>query len=137
MIYILKIYCKNHKEFFYQKAISHSSGHGCPQCNWDFSNFRKSNWVKKAKNKEGVFYIIKCWNKNEEFFKFGITFNSVKNRYKSEKEMPYNFEIVKEVKSYDLEYIWKLEKRFGRFKKKQHYKPLIKFGGYKRECFKN
>ena len=46
--------------------------------------------------------------------------------------MPYNYEIVKEVKS-NGEYIWELEKRF---KKKQHYEPLISFGGSVTECFK-
>ena len=36
----------------------------------------------------------------------------------------------------NLEYIWDLEKRFKRFKRKNHYKPLIKFGGCHTECFK-
>ena len=50
--------------------------------------------------------------------------------------MPYNYEIVKLIKSKNLEYIWDLEKRFGRSKKNNIYKPKIKFCGSKTECFK-
>ena len=51
--------------------------------------------------------------------------------------MPYNWKTVKEIKSFDLEYIWNLEKRFQRIKFKQKYIPKIYFAGSKTECFKN
>lgn len=43
--------------------------------------------------------------------------------------MPYNYEIIREIKSKDLSYIWNLENRFKKFKKLKHYKPLIHFAG--------
>ena len=42
----------------------------------------------------GVFYIIKCWNSQECFYKVGITSYSVKRRYNSKRDMPYNYEII-------------------------------------------
>lgn len=84
----------------------------------------------------GIFYIIKCNNENEEFYKLRITFNSVKIRYSS--RMPYNYEIVQEIKSNNLEFIWDIEKYFKKYvnKQKLHYSPNIKFGGSELECYK-
>lgn len=132
----VKIYCKTHKSIFEQSAGSHLSGSNCPQCNWDYNNRKKEDWIKRAKGKEGTFYIIKCWNEEEEFYKFGITFRGTELRYKSKGNIPYNIEIIKERKSFDLSYIWDLEKKFKSFKSKNYYKPLKKFHGSRYECFK-
>ena len=131
----VKIICKKHGEFL-QLPGNHIQGAGCSKCNLVFNSYTRSSWIKRAKDRKGIFYVIKCWNENENFFKLGITFVSIKRRYAGE-HMPYNYEIIKTVESTDLGYIWDLEKRFKRFKKKQHYKPLINFGGSKYECFKN
>ena len=131
----IRIICQEHGDF-YQTCKDHSVGKGCRKCYFENSNFRKSDWIKKAKGREGTFYILKCWNEEEEFFKFGITYRTTKKRYESKVFMPYNWKIIKEVKSFDLEYIWNLEKRFQRIKRNQLYEPKIKFAGSKIECFK-
>lgn len=130
------IFCKIHMKYFNQSAGSHLQGNGCPQCNWDYNNNKKIDWITKAKGKEGTFYIIKCWDENEEFLKFGITFRGTELRYKSKGDIPYDIEIIKEVKSFDLSYIWDLEKRFKSINSKRHYKPKKKFHGSRYECFK-
>lgn len=131
----VKIICPIHG-IFEQTVDSHLQKRGCPKCN-HICAFRKIDWIKRGSGKKlGILYIIRCWNEQEEFFKFGITYNTILKRYGCTRDMPYNYEIVKEVKSPDLEYIWELEKRFKRFKKKQHYEPLISFGGSVTECFK-
>ena len=130
----VKIICPVHG-IFEQLTGSHISGKGCSQCGFDLCNFKKGSWIKKAKGREGIFYIINCYNDNENFYKFGITFKSVKLRYPSKNSMPYDYKIIKEIKSKDLSYIWDLEKRFKRVKNKNHYKPLIPFLGSKYECF--
>ena len=129
------ITCKHHGDFP-QEASSHLQGFGCPQCNWDLNNNKKEDWIKKAKGKTGTFYIIRCYNENEEFYKFGITFRGTSVRYKSKADIPYNYEIVKEVITKNLSYIWDLEKKFKYIKRNNHYKPLIKFNGARYECFK-
>lgn len=132
----IEIICNKHKSSFLQVPTSHLSGNGCPQCNWDYNNNKKEDWIIKSKGRIGTFYIIKCFNEIEEFLKFGITFLGIKRRFNTKKEMPYNYEIIKEIKSYDLSYLWDLEKRFKSKKIKNYYKPLLKFAGSRYECFK-
>ena len=132
----IKIICKEHG-VFEQTVSRHLMGSGCTNCGYSYNNYKKTDWIIKANNKKGIFYIIKCCNENETFYKLGITFNSVKQRYNHKISMPYNYKIIKEVISENLSYIWDLEKRFKRIKIKHHYTPLIKFGGSKYECFKN
>lgn len=143
------INCRIHGSFN-QRPGNHLQGKGCPKCgdircskiNKETSSTvsLKMNWLKKAKlyNKtEATFYIIRCWNNEEEFYKYGITYNDLNKRYKGKVQMPYNYEVVKVVKSENFDYIWELEKRFGKFKSKNKYKPLLFFKGCTRECFKN
>lgn len=132
----VKIICPIHG-VFEQSAMIHLKGHNCRKCSYkNMIGFSKSQWVSEGYKKLGTFYIIRCWNEKEDFYKAGITFNTVKSRYKSKVKMPYNWELVKEVKSSDLAYIWDLEKRFIKSKKKNYYKPKIFFRGYYHECFK-
>lgn len=130
---LVNIICKEHG-IFKQTPNNHLRGQGCIKCNRN-SIFKRNSWIKQSKDKEGIFYIIKCWNEVEEFYKLGVTCNSIKQRYNSKKDMPYNYKIIKEIKSQDLGYIWDLEKRFMRKIKTRYYLPKIKFGGHKTECF--
>lgn len=132
----VEIICKKHKTSFFQVPTSHLSGNGCPQCNWDYNNNKKEDWITKSKGRIGTFYIIRCWNENEEFLKFGITYLGIKRRFNTKKEMPYNYEIIREINSFNLAYLWDLEKRFKSIKTDNYYKPLIKFAGSRYECFK-
>lgn len=130
----VSIKCPTHG-IFNIRANNHLSGQGCRQCGYQFSNYKKEQWIKKAKNRNGIFYIIKCWNDDEIFYKFGITFRSIKQRF-SGKLLPYQYEIVREIKTSNLEYIWKLEKRFEQFVKNKKYYPKKIFSGSMRECYK-
>lgn len=131
---MIDIICPVHG-LFTQRARYHLVS-GCPKCSYDLSSYKKDDWIKKAKNKEGTFYIIHCFSENESFFKLGITYNNVKIRYKNKTLMPYNYKIVKIITSSNLSYIWNLEKRFKRLKLTQHYVPNISFNGSSTECFK-
>ncbi len=127
------IICKEHGEFE-QAPRTHLSNKGCPKCNL-YVGYSRSQWINYNKDNEGIFYIIKCWNENEEFYKIGITGRTIKERYNYIRTMPYNYEIIKEEKSTDLDYIWNLEKEYKRKLKDLRYKPLIKFAGGSVECF--
>jgi len=127
------ITCKEHGDFE-QAPRTHLSKKGCPKCNL-YMGYSRSQWVNYNKGKEGTFYIIKCWNKDENFYKIGITGKSIKERYNYIGTMPYNYEIIKEIKSLNLDYIWNLEKEYKRNLKDFKYKPLIKFAGASVECF--
>lgn len=131
----IEIICPLHG-VFQQDVQNHLAGKGCKICGNDYNIFKKNSWIEKANGRQGVFYIIQCFNEMENFYKLGITFNSIKKRYNGKKNMPYNYKILKEIVSYDLGYIWELEKRFKKFKKNQHYIPKIYFCGSSTECFK-
>ena len=81
-----------------------------------------------------IFYLIKCWDKEETFFKLGITVNNILTRYGSVKSMPYEWEILLKLpgtaqETYDLEVQFKTEMQ------EFHYKPKISFNGSTTECY--
>lgn len=129
----VKILCFLHG-IFEQMPKSHLEGTGCPECN-RYLGFDRKRWIEYNKGKEGIFYTLKCWNEKEEFYKIGITGNTVKHRYSHKNSMPYNYKIIKEIKSFDLNYIWNLEKEEKHRLKDYKYKPNIIFAGSSKECF--
>ena len=129
----IKIICPIHGKFE-QQPYNHLMKKGCYKCSREQNAFSKSGFTKIAKNKECIFYILKCFNEKEQFYKIGITSRTVQERYKNKKEMPYNYEIIKEYKSTALD-IWELENRFKINFKENLYSPEIKFAGSKTECF--
>jgi hypothetical protein len=127
----VKIICPIHGEFK-QIPNSHLKGHGCEKCNLT-SYWTRSKYIKKAKGRVCIFYTIRCFNQEEEFYKIGITMRSVKERYYSS-AMPYEYEVISEVKG-SAGFIWDLEKEKKIKLKDFKYSPKIYFGGSKTECF--
>ena len=76
-------------------------------------------------------YLIKCFNKNESFYKIGITVKTVKQRYAQ--DMPYQYEVIGLVHG-EGGYVWQQEKNTHRALKDFRYKPCLSFGGMT-ECF--
>lgn len=132
----ITITCPIHGDFE-QQTDTHLSGAGCMKCKNEKVGWTYTAWSKAAKGNPGIFYILRCWNDEEEFYKVGITCQEkVKDRYHNKHRMPYNFEIVSEVSSDDRKYIYKLEKQYKRDNKDMAYMPKISFDGSKSECFK-
>ena len=102
-------------------------------CSNELNLHKKADWIKKYKNKTVVFYILKCWNEKEEFYKIGITGN-FKQRYDSKSKMPYKYKILYLIQSKNTGNIFDLEKFCLNELRSFRYKPIIKFGG-SRECF--
>lgn len=130
------ITCPTHGSFL-QKPNGHLDGKGCNMCRKESMSFKRSSWVRRGGNRVGTFYIIRCFNDTESFYKYGITSRGLKRRYKQRVHMPYNYEIIRLVISTDLAYIFDLENRFGRFKRTDKYHPEIFFNGATHECFSN
>lgn len=126
------ITCPIHNDFS-QIAASHVRGSGCIYCFIEDSGFTKTDFKNRSKGRECTFYIIRCWNENEQFYKIGITSMGVQKRFKNKKLLPYNYEIVYQYVD-EPEKIYDLEKVAHRSSKNYKYKPLIKFAGYT-ECF--
>ena len=118
---------------FKQKPSDHMDGHGCPQCG-NQSSWRRKEYIKKINGRVCLFYIIRCFNIEESFYKVGITCRDVKRRYNTVKSMPYNYEIISEIYGEAGE-IWDIEK-FEKIKLKEYkYNPKKWFAGAKTECF--
>jgi hypothetical protein len=128
------IICPEHGEF-YQKVNNHLQGQGCPKCNFNHG-FSRTHWIKFCNSKKNInpkVYIVRCYNNNEEFIKIGITIRTIFKRFPSKGHLPYEFEVLKEIKGspafvYDKEN--ELHKLFKDFK----YIPKLEFLG-KTECF--
>ena len=136
----IKIICPKHGETL-QYPPDHLRGPGCSECGKEIridklknneNSFRKSGFKSMAKGRKCVFYVIKCFNENELFYKIGITTHSIRRRFYG-KKFPYEYEILIENEG-DAETIWDIENNL-KMSLKSNYKPLIEFGGCKRECF--
>ena len=90
---------------------------------------------KNSKDFDGFkLYVIRCFSQEENFIKIGRTYNTINQRF-SGNQLPYQYEIIKIIKSYDGEYIYDLENRVKRIFKSYKYIPKLNFGGMY-ECFK-
>lgn len=142
----IDIICPYHGVFS-QRAIKHKKGQGCPKCgkekvgkhNSQFgSGWTVSSWDKAAERSKNFdsfkVYIIKCWNDNEEFYKIGRTFTTTKHRFRRNRLMPYNYEIIKELIFDNAKDAFYKEMELKNKNKKFKYIPNIKFEGMY-ECF--
>jgi len=125
----IKIRCKLHG-LFEQLIESHLYGNGCKRCS--SVGFNKESWLKRLKNKNGVFYILRFFNdENEQFIKIGITSSTIPKRYVQMNE--YKYDILKIVKD-SASKVYDIEKMIMKKYKHFRYIPKVKFEGHT-ECF--
>lgn len=133
----INIFCNLCQKEFKQIISCHIYGKsGCPICaaktrGWSYSIWKNrslsSNYFSGFK-----VYIIRCWDDNEEFYKIGKTYNSIKQRFKG-KSMPYEYEIIK-VFNDNAQVISELERTLQKNNKEFKYIPKIEFHGMY-ECY--
>lgn len=141
-----KVVCKKHGEFLIDYS-KHLLGRGCYHCGKEaVSKFQKNNgngWSPKVWKERGdissrftgyKFYIIKCWDENEEFYKIGKTYTDVDVRYRVKSSMPYKYKEVLIIED-TAKNISNLENIIKKKLKNFKYKPHITFNGIS-ECFK-
>ncbi len=132
----LVIGCPEHGEFT-QTPDNHLTGRGCPKCKNDgLAGYNKTAFVKYASTKDGTarVYLIKCVSKTEKFYKIGITARTVSERFKQKCEMPYKYEVIKEIEG-EAGFIYDIETKLHSMNKKSKYRPKKSFKGSARECF--
>lgn len=141
----ISIICKSHGKFE-QSPDKHLQGNGCLKCKSEKTSSRMqennpgwsySNWKKAAENSKNFdsfkVYVIRCWNDDEEFYKIGKTFKTIKKRFDHIKTLPYNYEIVKKITGNHIE-VSELEKELHKKHKKDSYTPKLFFQG-RTECY--
>ena len=132
------ITCKVHGDFF-QAPRTHLEGKGCKLCgNLSKTVFSLSDFKKACERHRGIgtFYILRCFNNYESFYKVGITSKTIKERYSNSVTMPYNFEIVQEFTG-DPFVVFNLELKVKSFilKNTLQYSPKLAFSGSSKECY--
>lgn len=142
---LMTLNCDIHGEFEINPTY-HLQGTKCPACtiaerikkNQDNpTGWRLSRWVNFAsKSKEFdsfKVYLIRCWDKEEEFYKIGRTYKKIIKRFYGQ-QMPYNYEIIKILVFEEGRNAFYKELEMKKFFKKKRYLPNIKFNG-RYECF--
>ena len=146
-IYKVKIICPVHG-IFEQSPNKHLNKRGCEKCarestnkhqrenatGWSLTSWKKLA-VRSKKFDSFKVYVLRCWNDEEEFYKIGRTFKTIKHRFDCIKNMPYNYEIVNIFVDI-AENVYNLETELKRLNKEYKYIPKIKFGGMQ-ECYYN
>lgn len=130
----ITITCPIHGDFK-QKVNNHLQGANCPNC-VHTHGFSRSHWVNFCNNKKNIdpkVYIIKCYNNTEEFIKIGITVRTISQRFQSKGHLPYEYEVLKEIKGSSL-FVFDKEKELHNLYYNFKYKPNLSFLG-ETECF--
>jgi hypothetical protein len=134
----VNIICPIHG-MFEQIPNNHLDGKGCRQCGLDYGVWSYSLWEQKGLNSNNFdsfkVYIIECWNDDEKFYKIGKTFKSIKNRFKTNKLMPYNYKIIKLIEG-SAKFISELENELKNNNIENSYLPIKQFNG-RYECYSN
>lgn len=132
----LTIICKKHGQFYTSHSSHYHKKSGCIQCVLEeakgfFANekIRERN-KQKYKNIPAKLYILKFKTKEENFYKVGVTKQSMRGRLYSIK--PYYPTILKTIKTNLYDAIVKEQELLEHFEEYK-YIPKHKFGGYT-EC---
>jgi hypothetical protein len=132
----LDVLCNFHG-LFNQYPQNHIAGNGCPKCAWEeFKNnangYLREGYIKIAKGRKAIIYLIKCKDDNEEFYKIGKTINKLNKRF-IKSNLPYMFEEIV-IYEQEADYIFDLETELHKKYKLYSYNPDKVFGGYT-ECY--
>ena len=122
---------------FEQQAGRHLAGQGCPVCAKEAAGcpWRRSRWVAMQANRVAKLYVVQLSNDSEVFYKAGITFLSVKQRFKPS-TCPYSVKVLAVFGSLNAARIHALEASVKKTFKAIKYLPAREFAGCT-ECFSN
>lgn len=133
----INILCKEHGTFA-QIPQKHLDGQGCPSCAHLSRGFSRGSFRRASeRHDEGnaIFYMLECFNENENFYKIGITSISIEERYRKKNSLPYFYKVTLSAESQSDE-IFDFERKILREFKPYTHKPIIDFGG-RTECFRH
>jgi hypothetical protein len=104
----------------------------CSQCNTERLRERYIQQAIKSNGSRTTLYLVKLSSNKETFFKVGLTFETVKERFKT---VPYDVEEIISITG-DVGVLYNLEQNIHLYHKEQKclYVPINDFSG-KSECF--
>jgi len=130
--------CDIHGDF-QQTPLKHLKS-CCPKCGKENTGWTDTLWQKagdKSKNFDSFkVYIIRCWNDEEEFYKIGKTFVTIKERFNSGLSLYYEYELIECFVFKNSKDASNFERYLQKHNRAYRYTPKKYFGGY-HECFSN
>ena len=129
----ITVSCSSHGDFT-TRVNNILYGRGCPKCGIENQGFNRTAFVNKCNGGNGTLYVLKCFSEDEVFYKVGITSRTIKQRYSSKRDMPYQYDVLYELSS-EPSYIWDLELTYKRELSNLRYSPKQSFDGCLTECF--
>ena len=128
----VEIICPKHG-LFKQIPYYHLAGNGCPECGKVTGGYSATDYAKVCPDGSNV-YLLKIYDKEEMFYKIGISKN-IKNRVQDIKgQARYNVDIVSYNYHEDAEYVFYVENILNYLFDQFKYKPKQNFQGFT-ECF--
>ena len=128
--------CPIHGDFRTKTVYFDKVSDICPKCSMRGKNshgWSKTRWIEICRNRTPTLYLLKFSNKNESFYKIGITLQTIKRRFHTKMYANYKIEEILLLKDTG-KIIWELEKLFIKKYKQFKYNPMEEFQGIS-ECF--
>jgi hypothetical protein len=131
---IVTITCPIHGDF--RQVAKNHRRNGCPTCGQNKNGWKTHNWHKRCDcgDKKIKLYYIRCFNKEESFFKIGLSCKKNINYRFHGNKIPYQYEILKIIESCDVDKFISMEQELKKQLIPFQYIPKIKFNGMY-ECF--
>lgn len=130
----IKINCPLHGIFTQAPAQHLLRTFGCPSCGAENScGYSRKDYIKKCNERCPILYLVYFSLGDEEFYKIGITVNSINRRFKGYRS-PYDHKLIESIQG-EAGYIFDLEKKIQRELKDYSYTPSMYMEGHT-ECFK-
>lgn len=131
----ISIICPKHGPFE-QTPNDHLQGHGCTGCAVDARRPASAtswgtSWLHKQAGRTAQLYIVRLSGNGEEFYKVGVTYQSINERFYG--QCPYTVEPVAVFCADDAQLVYKVECEIKKRFKSIRYTPRYKFGGFS-EC---
>lgn len=128
------IICRKHGPFE-QKPAGHMIGDGCPACgSITQAQHAGKEWSNRANGRRALLYLLRMFAEGEQFYKVGITYRSVKERYSFRLLAGYQYEVLALHTSQNAAAVWDWEQSILETYAHLKYRPKQKFAG-DGECF--
>lgn len=128
----IKILCADHG-VFEQILYYHLAGNGCPECGKMTGGYGASDYEKICPYGSNV-YLMRVENKNEMFYKIGISKQPFKRANDISNSSEYSVSVLSYIYHKDAKMIWTIERELHDLFKQFKYYPQSKFEGHT-ECF--
>jgi len=130
----VEIACSTHG-IFKQSPVNHLLGNGCPTCGRERTTAAKAlDWFEQAQGRLATLYFLRLFDNGEEFYKVGITYHSVAERYRKLHKHGYSYEILAQHTSQNASAVYDWEQSILHTFAHLRYYPKRSFGG-ETECF--